>query len=95
LLLWNLEKVGTKTGFAKTNNNNSCFWNTFHINGISCHMVFYMMEDGYMKGMSKASYVLGVEIHRICFEIFFYGKLQICRVPLIKGNYYSLRNLNS
>jgi hypothetical protein len=54
-----------------------------------------MMEDGYMKGMSKASYVLGVEIHRICFEIFFYGKLQICRVPLIKGNYYSLRNLNS
>jgi hypothetical protein len=33
-----------------------------------------MMEDGYMKGMSKASYVLGVEIHRICFEIFFLWK---------------------
>jgi hypothetical protein len=28
---------------------------------------------------------VGVEIHRECFEIFFYGKLQTCQVPLIKG----------
>ena len=38
-----------------------------------------------MKGMCYASYVWGVEIHRICFEIFFYGKLRTCHVPLIKG----------
>ena len=38
-----------------------------------------------MKGMPDASYILGVELHRECFEIFFYGKLQTCQLPLIKG----------
>ena len=28
-----------------------------------------------MKGMSDASYILGMELYRECFEIFFYGMI--------------------
>ena len=32
----------------------------------------------HMKGTFETSYVLRVEIHRKYFEVFLYGKLQIC-----------------
>ena len=51
-------------------------------------MVFFMMEDNHihsynfhMKGMSKASCILGVELHREYFDVFFYGEVQTCHVP--------------
>ena len=50
-----------------------------------------------MKGMSGASYILGVELHIECFEIFFYGK----QLPSTfdKGNYtlwgYSWGKINN
>jgi hypothetical protein len=38
----------------------------------------WSFSNFHMKGICGASYVSGVEIHRKYFEVFLYGKLQIC-----------------
>lgn len=53
-----------------------------HVDGSESLVRFKLSYGRYV----ESSNVLGVELHRECFDIFFYGKLQICQAPFGKGN---------